>query len=347
MKIKKSHLIISFIVSFIVVGFNEDIGSFLILLSVVLAAIYYKQNKVLKPLPERQPRPKRTTYPRDFTIIDVETTGLRPFSSEIVEFAAIKVRDLEIVDEFSTLCHPAVPIENSNIHGIKDEDVKDYEYFSGYIPEILEFIGDDTITAYNAPFDIEFVNSYLAKDLKNQIFDVLQFARNYDKRDSFKLERVKKDLEIETKSHRALDDCKTTLEYYKYLVNKKPKAKVNYIACSEDDYKLKAKRNSTYVKWFNENYEVELEENLDPFFNGKNFCFTGVLKRINLPRFCKKIAKNGGKIQVNTTLKTDYLILGEYPDKTTNHKKAEKNNLRDDVFIDILTEDELIEFLRK
>lgn len=66
-----------------------------------------------------------------------------------------------------------------------------------------------------------------------------------------------------------------------------------------------------------------------------------------MPSFCKKIAKNGGQVQVNTTLKTDYLILGDYPDKTTNQKKAEKYNLRDDVFIDILIEDELIETLRQ
>jgi DNA polymerase-3 subunit epsilon len=361
---KKSHIIISFIVSFIIFGFNEDIGAFLILVSIVLAVIYHKQNKVSKSLPESKPKseskpkleskpkseskpkPKRPTYPKDFTIIDVETTGLTPFSSEIIEFAAIKVRDLEIVDEFSTLCNPVVPIENSRIHGIKDKDVKNYEYFIGYIPEILEFIGDDTITAYNAPFDIEFVNSYLTSDLKNQIFDVLETARNYDTRDSFKLEKVKKDLEIETKSHRALDDCRTTLAYYEYLVKSNRKLEVDYITCLTTYSRIVPKRNSNYIKWFNENYEVELEENLDPFFYGKNFCFTGVLKRINLPSLCKKIAKNGGKVQANTTLKTDYLIVGDYPDKTTNQKKAEKNNLRLDVFIDILTEDEFLDLIK-
>lgn len=272
MKIKKLYLIISFVLSLILFNFNEDFGTGIFLIFIILAVIYYKQNKKIKP--------KVTTYPKDFTIIDVETTGLRAFTSEIIEFAAIKVRDLEIVDEFSTLCNPVEPIENSHIHGIKDEDVKDYEYFSGYIPEILKFIGDDTVTAYNAPFDIEFVNSYLSKDLKNQIFDVLQFARNYDHRSSFKLENIKKDLKIETKSHRALDDCKTTLEYYKYLITNNPKLEVNYITCLTTDPRIKPK-NTTYIKWLKENYKpIETKTNNYDLFNDKNFCFSGIFKNL-------------------------------------------------------------------
>lgn len=338
MKIKKLHLIISFILSLMLFNFNEDIGTGIFLIFIILAVIYYKQNKKIKP--------KTTTYPKDFTIIDVETTGLKAFSSEITEFAAIKVRDLKILDEFSTLCHPVVPIENSHIHGIKDEDIKDYEYFSGYIPEILEFIGDDTITAYNAPFDIEFVNSYLAGDLNNKIFDVLEIARNYDHRSSFKLENIKKDLKIETKSHRALDDCKTTLEYYKYLIKNNPKLEVNYITCSTTDSRIKPKRNTTYIKWLKENYKpIETKTNNYDLFNSKNFCFSGNFKKLDISNLYKEILNCGGYLQERTTLKTDYLIIGEYKDTTQNQKKGidysnRENNMK------ILTEDEFLDLIK-
>lgn len=338
MKVKKLHLIISFVLSFIAFNINEDFGTGIFLIFIILAVIYYKQNKKIKP--------KVTSYPKDFTIIDVETTGLRAFTSEIVEFAAIKVRNLEIVDEFSTLCHPVVPIENSNIHGIKDEDVKNYEYFSGYIPEILKFIGDDTITAYNAPFDMEFFNSYLGKDLKNKIFDILEIARNYDHRSSFKLENIKKDLKIETKSHRALDDCKTTLEYYKYLIKNNPKLEVNYITCLTTDSRIKPKRNTTYIKWLKENYKpIETKTNNYDLFNSKNFCFSGIFKKIDISNLYKEILNCGGCLQERTTLKTDYLIVGEYKDTTQNHKKGidysnKENNMK------ILTEDEFLDLIK-
>lgn len=338
MKIKKLHLIISFVLSFIAFNINEDFGTGVFLIFIILAVIYYKQNKKIKP--------KVTTYPKDFTIIDVETTGLRAFTSEIVEFAAIKVRNLEIVDEFSTLCNPVAPIENSHIHGIKNEDVKDYEYFTGYIPEILKFIGDDTITAYNAPFDIEFVNSYLTSDLNNKIFDVLEVARNYDHRSSFKLENIKKDLKIETKSHRALDDCKTTLEYYKHLIKNNSKLEVNYITCLTTDSRIKPKRNTTYIKWLKENYKpIETKTNNYDLFNNKNFCFSGNFKKLDISNLYKEILNCGGNLQKRTTLKTDYLIVGEYKDTTQNHKNGidysnRENNMK------IFTEDEFLDLIK-
>ena len=42
-------------------------------------------------------------FPNDYTFIDIETTGLVPSVDEILEIAAFKYRDNNIVDNFSSL----------------------------------------------------------------------------------------------------------------------------------------------------------------------------------------------------------------------------------------------------
>src|SRR5438477_4971818 len=45
-----------------------------------------------------------------YVVVDLETTGLRPGSSQICEIGAVKVSGLELTDEFETLVDPRVPL---------------------------------------------------------------------------------------------------------------------------------------------------------------------------------------------------------------------------------------------
>src|SRR3954462_13285868 len=45
-----------------------------------------------------------------YVVVDLETTGLRPGSSQICEIGAVLVQGFEIVDEFETLVDPRVPL---------------------------------------------------------------------------------------------------------------------------------------------------------------------------------------------------------------------------------------------
>ena len=47
-------------------------------------------------------------FPEDYTVIDIETTGLNPDENEIIEVGAVKVRDRKIIDEFSSFVSPDV-----------------------------------------------------------------------------------------------------------------------------------------------------------------------------------------------------------------------------------------------
>src|SRR5919202_6862285 len=65
---------------------------------------------------------ERATY----VVVDLETTGLRPGSSRICEIGAVRVRDLELAEEFHTLVDPKVPIGRAiaALTGLRDAQLR-------------------------------------------------------------------------------------------------------------------------------------------------------------------------------------------------------------------------------
>jgi superfamily I DNA/RNA helicase/DNA polymerase III epsilon subunit-like protein len=88
---------------------------------------------------------------RDFTAIDVETTDRDVSRSEIVELAAVRVRDGRIVDEFRSLVRPRVPIAGgaSRVHGISAGDVAEAPSFEEVWPRFHAFWRGDVLVAHN------------------------------------------------------------------------------------------------------------------------------------------------------------------------------------------------------
>ena len=60
-----------------------------------------------------------------FVAFDTETTGLYPGFDQIVEIAACRFKNGEMIDEFQTLVNPErdIPSEVTDIHGITEESV--------------------------------------------------------------------------------------------------------------------------------------------------------------------------------------------------------------------------------
>ena len=95
--------------------------------------------------------------PINFTAIDFETANGSPASPCAV--GLVKVRDGQIVDTFVTLIQPPAPNNwfhegNIRVHGIQPADVLDAPSWQEALSEMLQFIGDDTLIAHNAPFDM-------------------------------------------------------------------------------------------------------------------------------------------------------------------------------------------------
>ena len=100
-----------------------------------------------------------------FVVVDVETTGLSPSNGGITEIAMFKVRKGMIWDEYSSLVNPLMPIpyDITSLTGIDDGMVAGAPTAKEIAPTIAEFLGDGVFTAHNAPFDLGFFNSTLAR----------------------------------------------------------------------------------------------------------------------------------------------------------------------------------------
>ncbi|MGO9482050.1 MAG: PolC-type DNA polymerase III [Candidatus Kryptoniota bacterium] len=118
-----------------------------------------------------------------FVVVDVETTGLSPRDGGITEIAMIKVRNGMLWDEYTTLVNPLMPIpdEVTALTGIDDGMVAGAPTAEDVAPAISEFLGSGVFTAHNAPFDLGFVNSTLAKGkierIQNPVLCTCKLAR--------------------------------------------------------------------------------------------------------------------------------------------------------------------------
>src|SRR5574344_558800 len=93
-------------------------------------------------------------------VLDTETTGLDFSREKMVEFAAVRLENGKIKDEFQTLINPQQHIRKSSmaIHGITEDMVKDAPTEEEILPKILEFMGDYPMVAHNVIFDYSFLN---------------------------------------------------------------------------------------------------------------------------------------------------------------------------------------------
>lgn len=166
-------------------------------------------------------------------VFDIETTGLNPYSSEIIEIGAIKVRNGNIVDEFSELIKPTIPITDfiTNLTGITNELVKTAQNEKKVLQDFIEFSKEaEVLLGHNIDeFDNPFINRRLEihgiDKIEKKTVDTLKIARNnisFKKIENFKLDTLAKFFGIiNSSTHRALYDAKTTWELYKRLKNYK------------------------------------------------------------------------------------------------------------------------------
>ena len=163
----------------------------------------------------------------EFTVVDIETTGLDPIKDKITEIAAYKLKDGVIVDSFTTLVNPEVdiPEEISNLTGITNEMVKDAPTIKSALADFMAFYNKSVIVAHNAKFDVSFLKSKAKESGFTFVpcyVDTLTIARTLlpDIR-NYRLATVCKELNIEIEiQHRAYGDAKATAEMFIQLCEK-------------------------------------------------------------------------------------------------------------------------------
>lgn len=175
---------------------------------------------------QRNKGKRLSRYAADYVVFDLETTGINPESDAIIEVSAIKVKNHEITEEFSTLVNPGrhIPRQATAVNGITDEMVADAPAVKKAMEDFLSFIGSSILVGHNIhTFDINFaydaVLTFWGRDLKNDYVDTLYMARRYlPELSHYKLVDVAAYFGLETDgAHRALFDCMMNQRCYEEL----------------------------------------------------------------------------------------------------------------------------------
>ncbi len=95
----------------------------------------------------------------ELVAIDLETTGLDAGQDAIIEVGVVRMRDGEIIDEFTTLVDPNRPIPHliTTITGIRTQDVAGMPRIEAVIPAVRAFVGDVPVVGHNVNFDTSFL----------------------------------------------------------------------------------------------------------------------------------------------------------------------------------------------
>ena len=160
-----------------------------------------------------------------FVVFDLETTGFSAEVDRIIEIGAVKIKNGEIVDNFSKFVNPKIPIpfRIEKLTGINDSMVMEAEPIEKILPEFLEFCGDAVMVAHNALFDTSFIiNNAERLGIKYDptIMDTVLLAQFViPNLHNYKLDTLCKHLAVSLENHhRAVDDAQATAYIYLKMV---------------------------------------------------------------------------------------------------------------------------------
>ena len=155
----------------------------------------------------------------EYVVFDLETTGFSPVTDRIIEIGAVKIRNGEIVDRFSTFVDPGIiiPFRIEDLTGITNEMTASAPKIETVLPEFLEFLGDAVAVAHNASFDMSFIKENMRRlsipgAEKLPYMDTLAISRMLIPQISrYTLDHIAKELNVSLgHHHRAVDDAECT-----------------------------------------------------------------------------------------------------------------------------------------
>ncbi|MFC0229900.1 PolC-type DNA polymerase III [Bhargavaea ullalensis] len=154
----------------------------------------------------------------EYIVFDVETTGLSAVYDKIIELAAVRVKDGEIIDTFESFSDPGHPLSATTIDltGITDDMVRGTPQIEEVARRFHEWAGTGILVAHNASFDMGFLYEAYKKagieERSHPVIDTLELARMlHPELKNHRLNTLCKKFGIDlTQHHRAIYDCEAT-----------------------------------------------------------------------------------------------------------------------------------------
>ncbi|MCE4956743.1 PolC-type DNA polymerase III [Macrococcoides caseolyticum] len=157
-----------------------------------------------------------------YVVFDVETTGLSSQYDKIIELAAVKVKDGEIIDKFERFSNPGERLNETikNLTGITDDMLVDAPPIEEVLSDFRDFVGDAIYIAHNASFDMGFIDTGFERlgygATTNGVIDTLELSRTINtEMGKHGLNFLAKKYGVElTQHHRAIYDAETTAHIF-------------------------------------------------------------------------------------------------------------------------------------
>lgn len=158
----------------------------------------------------------------DYTVIDLETTGLKAACDTIIEYGALRVRDGVPVEELTMLVCGVekVPAEITALTGLSAAELQQGTEPRKALQSFLTFLGKDPLVGHNIAFDLEFLRmackQYGFPMPTNRQTDLAQLARRkLPGIANYKLVTLARHFQLAEKvEHRALPDCRLIQQVY-------------------------------------------------------------------------------------------------------------------------------------
>ena len=148
-----------------------------------------------------------------YCVIDIETNGSKPGTSQVIEIGAVMIQNGVIVDRLETFVECAfLPEYITKITGIEPSDLIGAPTRREALIKLREFMQDAIFVAHNAAFDYSFLtasfNRFGLGDIGNPKLCTIELAKRTFESERYGLAYLNESLGIETATHhRAYSDA--------------------------------------------------------------------------------------------------------------------------------------------
>lgn len=159
---------------------------------------------------------------RTYVALDLETTGLTERDA-IIEIGAVKFRDADVLDTWSSFANPGRPIPHKieRLTGISNHAVESAPALYSLLPVLARFIGEAPLIGHNIQFDISMLQGAGFRPTSPALdtFELACILMPYASR--YSLGKLMEELGIAFPTrHRALDDAQAVHKLYVALLNR-------------------------------------------------------------------------------------------------------------------------------
>jgi DNA polymerase-3 subunit alpha (Gram-positive type) len=186
----------------------------------------------------------------EFTVFDIETTGLKAEHADIIEIGAVRMKNGEITDTFQSFIDDGVviPREITKLTGITQDMLSGAPGTREVLERFRAFADGSTLVAHNAAFDTGFITHHgdrFGITFPMPYADTLMLSRYLlrDVLENHKLDTISAYFEIDMGSHhRADDDARTCAQILLRFIGMLKERGIDRIPAVPDTHEAYRKR---------------------------------------------------------------------------------------------------------